>query len=172
MSRSKKEIEERAARKKLRNIQKKAQEGHLSKLNPVDLAYLAGIVDGEGCISINRQKQKDYKKHPYAYRGTINVHMTSESTIRWIHKTVKLGSVCFKPVHKKNHKNAWTWAVWSKQAALLIVQLLPYLKLKKKQGKLLLKFQNAMNKHSTKPSLKHMYSQRSMYIKMRSLKQC
>lgn len=48
-------------------------------------AYTAGIIDGEGCVSLTAVNRPGYSSPLYNFR--IKVSMTHEPTVRWLHET-------------------------------------------------------------------------------------
>ena len=68
-----------------------------------DISYLAGLFDGEGSIYFARrpEKKKKHKGKGYrianAQRISMEVTMTDESVIRWMHEVLGVGTVVKKP---------------------------------------------------------------------------
>ena len=68
-----------------------------------DIAYIAGLFDGEGSIYYARRIEKKKKHSGKGYRESMSqrismeVTMTDESVIRWIHEVLKVGTVVKKP---------------------------------------------------------------------------
>ena len=67
-----------------------------------DLAYIAGLFDGEGSIHFKRGIEK--KKHKgkgyrisISQRISMEITMTDESVIRWVHEILGCGTVNKKP---------------------------------------------------------------------------
>lgn len=48
-------------------------------MDTTDLAYAAGIIDGEGCISLGR--------HAGYYQAHVTVEMSDRPVIEWLHAT-------------------------------------------------------------------------------------
>ena len=72
-------------------------------MNESDIAYIAGLFDGEGSINIKRSQEKKKKHTGKGYRTTnsmrisMEITMTDEEVIRWVHKLLKVGTVNNKP---------------------------------------------------------------------------
>ena len=85
-----------------------------------DAAYIAGLFDGEGCVQIKRYKEKKKKHKGKGYRTanciriTMEIAMTDEDVIRWVHETLKVGSFRVKPRKglRKNGTKLLTQYVW------------------------------------------------------------
>ena len=68
-----------------------------------DIAYIAGLFDGEGSIYYARRPEKKKKHTGKGYRTTVSqrismeITMTDESVIRWVHEVLGCGTVVRKP---------------------------------------------------------------------------
>ena len=87
-----------------------------------DLAYLAGIVDGEGCISrLKRRRPR---------RWTVTVGSTSPELILWLAEFG--GTVHELKMNPLGKKQGWQWNVVSwRDVRYLLVAILPYMKIKR-----------------------------------------
>lgn len=127
-------------------------------MKEVELAYIAGIVDGEGCIGIHRQRmysqrlihksklrawQSEHHKGDdvCTYRSSIAVSNTNRSVLEYIKSL--MGGTIHPIIH--NHpkwRDSWEWRVSTKQAYGVAKRLLPYLQIKRKQAELLIIYQD------------------------------
>ena len=61
-------------------------------MNDTDVAYIAGLFDGEGSINIRRafEKKKNHKKNGYrmsnSMRISMEITMTDRSVLIWLHE--------------------------------------------------------------------------------------
>ena len=68
-----------------------------------DIAYIAGLFDGEGSIHFKRgaEKKKKHKGKGYrtsnSLRLSMEITMTDESVLRWIHEVLGVGTLNRKP---------------------------------------------------------------------------
>ena len=68
-----------------------------------DAAYIAGLFDGEGSIYYARRPEKKKKHKGKGYRisnslrMSMEITMTDESVVRWVHEVLKVGTVVKKP---------------------------------------------------------------------------
>lgn len=99
-----------------------------NNLTTGEAAYLAGIVDGEGCIYAGTSGKE--------IRLLLQIHMTSQDVIRWIHEITGVGSV--KEGQTPKGIKSWHWAVSMRQAAPVLNQIIPFLIVKREQAKLAL----------------------------------
>ena len=78
-----------------------------------DAAYMAGLFDGEGCVTYKQymRKRKGIQKAYLTWNIQMEVSMTDESLIRWLHDILKVGSVNKRPPHKTSmgKKMQWRW---------------------------------------------------------------
>ena len=64
-----------------------------------DISYIAGLFDGEGSIYYAKRIEKKKKHNGKGYRTSMSqrismeVTMTDESVIRWLHEVLKVGTV-------------------------------------------------------------------------------
>ena len=106
-------------------------------MKKTDLAYVAGIIDGEGWIRIHNRKIKNGNQN---YALQVGVGMTNECLINWL-KFCFGGSVLQRN-QIGNRKTRYDWALATKQAGDFLKLVLPYLKIKRPQAELALKFQS------------------------------
>ena len=72
-------------------------------ISDTDKAYIAGLFDGEGSVYFARRPEKKKKHKGKGYRTSMSqrismeVTMTDESVIRWLHEVLKVGTVVKKP---------------------------------------------------------------------------
>ena len=68
-----------------------------------DKAYIAGLFDGEGSIYFARRPEKKKKHNGKGYRYSMSqrismeITMTDQSVIRWVHDVLGCGTVVKKP---------------------------------------------------------------------------
>ncbi len=122
-------------------------------LSLADAAYLAGLIDGEGSIAVSRTNTNASAKackRGFAYRSSVTITMTDLPVLEWVKRTAGVGNICVKKARSQNHKQAWSWTAWSNEAALLLAQILPYLRVKAQQAENLIEFQGAMRRPGSK----------------------
>ena len=121
----------------------------MKKLTPTQRAYIAGIVDGEGTLSIVHQKGEDSNR----YAITFRVSNTDRVLLDWLVKTTGAGRVSL--VHpslkwdRPNIKPLYSWYVNATTSRWLLPQIKKYLIIKKEQADIMIRWlQN--NKHRGK----------------------
>jgi hypothetical protein len=113
-------------------------------MDPTILAYIAGIVDGEGCIQIVRQKA-----YPPAisvrHNAGVTIGMCDEELICWI---IAQFPDLIRFYHKKSRhphqRDAYHAIAVSHKAAEFLRAIRPYLRLKRRQADLAIEFTERM----------------------------
>ena len=68
-----------------------------------DLAYIAGLFDGEGSINITRRPERKKKHKGKGYRVSnsmrisMEISMTEQSVLIWVHEVLGVGTLTDKP---------------------------------------------------------------------------
>jgi len=116
-------------------------------MEAVKLAYIAGIIDGEGSIMIQRQASKSFMEqraksgcfHPH-YAPGIRIGMLEREPLDFIVDTTYIGKVIEeKPYHHK--RPMFRWMIRRKaDIEKFLPLIMPYMIVKKKQADLCLKF--------------------------------
>ncbi len=102
------------------------------------LAYLAGIVDGEAYIGIKKSKpHKQNGERSSTYYERIQIRMVDEVAIKLFSDTFG-GSYYREAPHADKGKPLYAYQVSDRSACRIIKQLLPYLKVKKRDAELVL----------------------------------
>ncbi|KKN20113.1 hypothetical protein LCGC14_0938960 [marine sediment metagenome] len=104
--------------------------------NSHDLAYLAGLLDGEGYVGIGARVSGKYKSRQLILQ--VRIGMTDSTVIQWVHKT--FGGQIYE--HKRlPNKTMWLWSITQQPAADLLAVINPYLKTKRTQAWLAQEYQ-------------------------------
>ena len=104
-----------------------------------DDAYLAGILDGEGCVMISRKKSKR-SRGGYAFALVVTVTNTCRPLLDHLCAVTGFGNIAPHSDSRPNMKQAWIWSLWSNQAKSVLCRVLPFLVVKKLQAELAIKF--------------------------------
>ena len=102
-----------------------------------EAAYIAGLFDGEGSVYFTRrpEKKKKHKGRGYRYsnsmRISMEVTMTDESVVRWVHEVLGCGTVVRKPrkgLRKDGTKflMQYKWRCTFRDALYVCILLWPY----------------------------------------------
>ena len=107
-------------------------------LDNLELAYIAGIVDGEGSISIVRRHRFTHQDPSFAL--LVSVSITDEWVIHYLHSTFG-GSVSLQKRNIVSRRPVWSWTIRHKQAGELLKAIYPFLHIKKAQAEIAIRFQ-------------------------------
>lgn len=131
--------------------QKLSDKFQCKHLSPPDAAYLAGLLDGEGCFTafITQTRSHHIKNGLKTIERThwqtiyyIQILMVEEEPIRWLKEVTGLGYLFQRNRQKEGYQDLWGWRVNSEPACQIIKQIMPYLKAKRHQAKLFLKLRD------------------------------
>ncbi len=102
----------------------------------VNKAYISGLLDGDGAIMACIEKHAE-KKFGFRVRIYIKISQNNYKILNWCKLSTGMGNI-------RNVKNdEYEWRVRNQEdAKLLLESLLPYLKIKKRQGYLAKKILN------------------------------
>ena len=89
-------------------------------MKDTDLAYLAGIIDGEGCIAIEKQfRIKGYTSPRYTMK--VEIQMSEHPSIAYLSETFSRPIMVTRPAATKKLAYRLSWQ--SQLAKQLLVQL-------------------------------------------------
>lgn len=108
-----------------------------------DLAYLAGIVDGEGYIGITADHRTRNPDRP-CWRLRVAVTNTNEWLMQHLKFSIGGGTIILRS--DKRQKPCYQWEIGNRKAAEFLKLILPYLRLKRPQAELAIKFQASISK--------------------------
>ena len=102
----------------------------------VNKAYISGLLDGDGAIMACIEKHAE-KKFGFRVRIYIKISQNNYKILNWCKLTTRMGNV-------RNVKNdEYEWRIRNQEDAKFLLELLlPYLKIKKRQGDLAKKILN------------------------------
>jgi hypothetical protein len=111
------------------------------KLSDTEAAYLAGLLDGEGCIILARESvpNKTQGGIRYGYKLNITITNTSSQMIEWLHQTI--GGKVFTYAHIPGWRTKYDWRIYGDEAREILRELRPYLTVKREQAEIALEYQ-------------------------------
>lgn len=87
----------------------------------VEYAYIAGLVDGEGTITLTYNNKNDPFRTPI-------VSMSSTSRILLEYVQVRFGgSIVKHKVYQTHHKQSWSWCVQRQKSVTMLACINPFL---------------------------------------------
>lgn len=105
------------------------------------LAYIAGLLDGDGYVSIMKSNLPD-PWQPY-YQAKIGVaQLWPGEALRLIRDT--FGGEIAGPIRRDGGRPIARWEIWNVRAASIVSRLLPHLRVKRRQASLLIEAQKLL----------------------------
>jgi len=126
-----------AVQNKVKKLRKKGELGHYSdklptlKCSETDKAYLAGLIDGDGSICLNKEKRR-------YYRLNVEVSSRNKDHLEYIQRI--FGGYIVESM--KNGAKLYVWMCRGRQAEAVLRAIAPYLILKKKQAEIALEYRD------------------------------
>jgi hypothetical protein len=133
-------------------------------LEEVIKAYLAGIVDGEGTITLT----KHHKNETPA--PLVSVSNNDLQLLRWIQGKVG-GVITSKRKNKPHHSNSYVWCLRQDKALWLLSKIKHYLIVKRKQAELILQEYKKVTHRAGKYTADLLHEKEKLVSKIRLLNQ-
>ena len=100
-------------------------------MNDTDLAYIAGLFDGEACIRVKKtQAYKCQDRQTPGYHAAVHIHMVDEEAIKFVAETLGGWYYREKP-HSAQGRPLYRWSASDAAAERILRLLLPYLRVKR-----------------------------------------
>ena len=114
----------------------------IQKLTELDLAYIAGFIDGDGSINCQIIRRQDYKlKFQILFSLTVFQKTTRHWVVLWFAKKIGLGTV------RKRPDGMSEYSLVGHSVKNLLIALLPFLKVKRRQALLVIEIINNLSKN-------------------------
>ena len=113
-------------------------------VDDVILAYLAGIMDADGYISIQRTFSNPKYPLSYSYCEWVGCGQISQEAISLFHN-IWGGSLILRKPQKSGHRPLYYWLVTNKKAARVVTDLYPFLRVKRDQADLIIQLRKSKN---------------------------
>lgn len=94
----------------------------IRRISDVELAWLAGLLEGEGSFMFHCDPAKDNQRARVIVR--VAVHMTDKDVVERVRDIVGVGNVLPRKPGKAHHKVTYRWALSAKAAAIDLMTLL------------------------------------------------
>ena len=104
-------------------------------MTSVEAAYIAGLFDGEGCVTCKKKPTKRADRNGKVYNQwyiRCEITMTDKEVIAWLHETLGFGWSREKKYSKrpKHYKRQWRWCCGYRDALIFAKLLWPYTQVK------------------------------------------
>jgi hypothetical protein len=136
------------AKKGVKGFQESRSPKAWAEVDVAAVAYLAGIIDGEGTIGIY---SSSLKQPSPSYNLQVLVTNCDAALMMWLVDNIG-GTVNVRKGARPNHRSVFRWRVYNQEALALVEAILPYLVIKRAQAELALRYRDA--KWRDRPTLK------------------
>jgi hypothetical protein len=94
----------------------------VAALTAVDAAYLAGLVDGEGTVSLTRRHRGDERQL------VVSISSTERELLEYVLRIVGAGRITSKRTYRAQHALSFTFSICNRQALDLLARIAPYMR--------------------------------------------
>jgi len=139
-------------------------------MKKTDLAYIAGLFDGEGCIRIGKCKKTPRQMTSYSLHCSLSI------ANQYLPELLRMffGGGIRRRNLPPPRKMQWDWQIHGENAISFLKAIYPYMILKKGQADIAFKFQEAIYKRKTENRYRlteeEKVVQEAEYILLRNLK--
>lgn len=105
----------------------------MNRLSEVDAAYVAGIIDGEGTITLTRTHRGENR------RPVVSISSTELPLLTYVRSVIGAGRITGKMCVREHYSPSFAYCITSRQALHLLAQIAPFLRTyKSKRARMLL----------------------------------
>lgn len=101
-------------------------------LSSTDAAYIAGLIDGEGTVTLTRKHRNENRQL------CVSISSTEKPMLEFVEHSTGVGKITNKRTSKSIHSPSYTYAVYNRQALDLLREVLPWLKSYKRERAVLI----------------------------------
>jgi hypothetical protein len=126
----------------------------------IDIAYCAGLFDGEGSVSLSIHNNNKTRKDGLPRNSPmllLQLSSCDRSVLDWFFDIWQVGHVIisYRPKRPEHNVN-YSWRVQGQKALLVLKTMLPFLKIKKKQAELAIEYMTKDRLHGKKIGVEEM----------------
>jgi hypothetical protein len=99
----------------------------IRELSETEAAYLAGIVDGEGTITLTRTHRGESR------RPVVSISSTELPLLRYVQSIIGTGRITSKITARRHHSQSFAYVISSRRALALLARISGYLRTYKLQ---------------------------------------
>ena len=133
-------------------------------LEEVEKAYLAGIVDGEGTVTLSRHNKNETPA------PSVSVANNNLDMLKWIKSKVG-GVIISKKKSKPHHNNSYAWSICQNRAIEFLGEIKQYLIIKKPQADLIIQKYKSVTHRAGKYTPAMLEKKMRLVAKIRRLNQ-
>ena len=130
-------------------------------------AYIAGIIDGEGSIMLQKFHSNEFPA------PCVSIASTSLELLKWIKETIKKGTIITKKNYNPEvHKDCYSYVLRRNDAIYLIKEIYPYLIIdaKRKRAELILRNYKALTPRNGRYSIEMLEAKENFYNEFIAIK--
>lgn len=90
-------------------------------LRPEQAAYIAGLIDGEGSVTLSRKHRGENRQ------VCVSISSTEQPLLAYVLRHTGVGKITNKRATSPRHRPSQTYAVWNRHALDVLRQVFPYL---------------------------------------------
>ena len=94
----------------------------LKPLSVKDAAYIAGLIDGEGTVTLSRKHKKENRQL------CVSISSTEKDLLDFVLVATGVGKITNKRKSKSHHSPSFVYSLYNRQALALLEQILAHLK--------------------------------------------
>lgn len=94
----------------------------VAPLTRTDAAYIAGLIDGEGTVTLTRRHRNENRQL------AVTISNTEKPLLEYVLRTVGAGKITTKRVARIHHTPSFTYAIYNRQALTLLEQIHSFLR--------------------------------------------
>ncbi|MDC1288082.1 LAGLIDADG family homing endonuclease [Gammaproteobacteria bacterium] len=91
-------------------------------LAQTDTAYIAGLIDGEGTVTLSRRHRNENRQL------VVSISNTDRPLLEYVLTSIGAGKITGKITYQSHHTASYTYTISNRQGLALLKQILPYLK--------------------------------------------
>jgi LAGLIDADG-like domain len=136
----------------------------VKSLNKVEKAYIAGIIDGEGTVTLTRKRPNETPS------PNVSVANASLPLLIWAKKKIG-GHISTKRKYKSHHRQTYVWCITHNKALRFLNEIKAFLIIKRPQAELILKDYKTLTMRTGKYTPAMLKAKMELVSKIRKLNQ-
>lgn len=101
------------------------------KLRATEAAYIAGLIDGEGTVTLSREHIGENR------RLAVSISNTELSILRFVAKATGVGKITNKRTYSRKHTPSYAYKITNRQALSLLEQIVMHMQSYKRKRAML-----------------------------------
>jgi len=100
-------------------------------LEEIEKAYIAGLIDGEGTVTLSRKHSNETAS------PEVSIANNDLQLLAWVRNAVAAGKISLKRKNRPHHHQSYTWSIRDNKAISFLNEIKNYLIVKKQQAELI-----------------------------------